>query len=134
MSVRRIPQGQVYTMRRVGGHTRVLSAGTHLVVPLLERVAHKIQLTGNMLAFDTASASTAPMRATLYFQVIEPERADPVIDGVSDLLHSRVNQLLGDAALPPDLLERRHWLKQTINSELRERGLLVTRVELDNAA
>jgi len=34
-SIRRIPEGQVYTLRRVGGHTRVMHSGMHFMVPLV---------------------------------------------------------------------------------------------------
>ena len=36
-SIRRIPEGQAYTLRRVDGHVRTLGAGTHLILPLIER-------------------------------------------------------------------------------------------------
>ena len=34
-SVRRVPEGHVYTFRRMGGHVRIVGSGTHLVVPLV---------------------------------------------------------------------------------------------------
>ena len=36
--LRRIPEGQAYTLRRVDGRLRTVGAGVHLVLPLLERV------------------------------------------------------------------------------------------------
>ena len=47
--VRRIPEGHAYTLRRVDGHLRTVGAGVHLVLPLVERVAHKIRLVGNVV-------------------------------------------------------------------------------------
>jgi regulator of protease activity HflC (stomatin/prohibitin superfamily) len=40
LSIKRIPEGQVYTLRRLGKPAGILTAGTHVVVPLVERVAH----------------------------------------------------------------------------------------------
>ena len=51
-SIKRIPEGQVYTLRRLGKPAGILTAGTHVVVPLVERIAHKISITGYTLAVD----------------------------------------------------------------------------------
>jgi regulator of protease activity HflC (stomatin/prohibitin superfamily) len=134
LSIRRIPVGQVYTLRRLGGRTRVLPSGMHVVVPLIERVAHKISLTGSSLAFEDAAGDGRRVSGAVYFQVLDPQRADAVIEQVDDLLRARTSELLHQPALPDNLAERRTWLKQTLNSELRERGLLVTRIDLAEAA
>jgi regulator of protease activity HflC (stomatin/prohibitin superfamily) len=128
-SVRRIPEGQVYTLRRVGGHTRVMHSGTHFMLPLVERVAHKISLTGSNVPVDGLVASDRQYRGIVYFQVLDPARADRVIDGIDGLLQERTRSLFADAALPESSDGRRQWLKQSLNSDIRDRGLLVTRVD-----
>lgn len=133
-SVRRIPEGQVYSLRRVGGQIRIVGAGTHFLLPLIERVSHKISLTGTALPLEGALSSGESYRGALYFQVLDPARADVVIDSVDQLLRERSQVLLGSAELPTETAERRRWLKHTLNGEVRERGLLVTRVELHAAA
>ena len=129
-SVRRIPEGQVYTLRRFGGHTRIVGSGMHLVMPLIERVAHKISLTGANVRIDGLSAADQHYRGIVYFQVLDPMRADRVIDDVDGLLQERTRSLFADAALPETSDGRRQWIKQSLNSDVRERGLLVTRVDL----
>lgn len=131
-SIRRIPEGQVYTLRRLGGHTRVVHSGTHLMLPLVERVAHKISLTGANVPVEGLVADRQHYRGIVYFQVLDPERADRVIDDVDGLLRERTRSLFADASLPetPDM--RRQWLKQSLNSDMRERGLIVTRVDLSS--
>jgi regulator of protease activity HflC (stomatin/prohibitin superfamily) len=83
-SVKRIPEGHAYTLRRMDGHMRTLGAGMHLVVPLLERVAHKICLLGNVV--DIADIVVPGQNATLcgqvYYQVLDAARADTIIDEV----------------------------------------------------
>lgn len=129
-SVRRIPEGQVYSLRRVGGQVRIVGAGTHFLLPLIERVSHKISLTGSALSLDGALASGERCRGALYFQVLDPARADVVIESVDQLLRDRSFTLLASAQSPVDNGERPRWLKQILNSEMRDRGLLVTRVDL----
>jgi len=133
-SIRRIPEGQVYTLRRMGGHTRVMYSGMHFMLPLFERVAHKISLTGANVPVDNLVAPDRHYRGVVYFQVLDPARADRVIDGIDDLLQERTRSLFADAALPDTSDGRRLWLKQALNSDVRERGLLVTRVDLDAVA
>jgi regulator of protease activity HflC (stomatin/prohibitin superfamily) len=129
-SIRRIPEGQVYTLRRVGGHTRVMHSGTHFMVPLVERVAHKISLTGSNVPVEGLVAADRQYRGIVYFQVLDPARADRVIDGIDGLLQERTRSLFADEALPESSDNRRQWLKQSLNSDVRDRGLLVTRVDL----
>src|SRR3954471_5143506 len=79
-SVRRIPEGHAYTLRRLGGRMRTVGAGIHLMMPLVERVAHKINLLGNVVEVSVPSshANASPLRAYVYFQVMDAQRADPV--------------------------------------------------------
>ncbi|WP_426286108.1 SPFH domain-containing protein [Luteibacter sp. E-22] len=125
-SVRRIPEGQVYSVRRFGRSPALLTAGTHVVVPVLDRVFHKIDLGGQVLRFEGG---------TVYWQVLEPEVADEVIDEAPELIRSNVVAALRDTATshPADRRAVGTQLKHAMNGSLRARGMLVTRVELDAA-
>ncbi len=129
LSLRHIPEGQVHTFRRIGGHTRVLGSGRHLVFPLLDRATHRFNLTGNILAFESEAGNGERVGGTLYYQVLEPERADAVIDHIGELMRARVDDVIASGALPGDVTERRQWLKQAVNIDLRTCGLIVTRVD-----
>ncbi|WP_369925541.1 SPFH domain-containing protein [Xanthomonas sp. NCPPB 2632] len=125
-SVRRIPEGQVYSVRRLGRAPSLLAAGTHVVLPMIDRVAHKIDLGGQVLRFDGG---------TVYWQVLEPEAADEVIDDAPELIRSNVVAALRDSSTAHQI-DRRAFgtqLKHAVNGSLRSRGMLVTRVELDAA-
>ena len=125
-SVKRVPEGKVYSVRRYGRTPALLSAGTHMVLPMLDRIAHKIDLGGQVLRFDGG---------TVYWQVLEPAAADPVIDEAPELIRSNVVAALRDTATG-HALDRRAvgtQLKHAVNGSLRARGMLVTRVELDAA-
>lgn len=140
VSVKRIPEGQVYTLRRLGKPAGTLAAGTHLVVPLIERIAHKISITGYTLAVDERldpdSAAAPTLRGRVWWQVLDPERADAVIDRANELIRGRLREAVShaDDHADQDLRSRNQRIKQTLNGVLRERGVLVTRVELDLAA
>jgi regulator of protease activity HflC (stomatin/prohibitin superfamily) len=125
-SVRRIPEGQVYSVRRLGRSPSLLTAGTHVVFPVIDRVFHKIDLGGQVLRFDGG---------TVYWQVLEPEVADEVFDEAPEMIRSNVVAALRDASSAHSADRRAvgTQLKHTMNGSLRSRGMLVTRVELDAA-
>ncbi|GLQ97986.1 SPFH domain-containing protein [Dyella mobilis] len=134
VAVKRVPVGQVHSLYRHGKPVRLLQPGTHVVLPLLDRVGHRIDLGGRMLRFDASLAETHPLHGTVYWQVLEPERADAVIDQADQLIRRGVLDALADTAANED--ERREMaarLKSCLNKDLRERGVMVTRVELEAA-
>lgn len=135
VAVKRVPVGQVHSLYRHGKPVRLLQPGTHVVLPLLDRVGHRIDLGGRTLRFDASLAETKPLHGTVYWQVLEPERADAVIEqadqlirrGVLDALHSDA------AANQQEHCEVAARVKSSLNKHLRERGVMVTRVELEAA-
>jgi regulator of protease activity HflC (stomatin/prohibitin superfamily) len=139
--IKRIPEGQVYTLRRLGKPAGTLTPGMHVVVPLIERIAHKISISGYTLAIEErVSVEGHPQAETLrgrvWWQVLDPERADAVIDRADEMIRTRVLGALPDVANDSneDVRTRNLRLKQALNGSLRDRGVLVTRVELDLAA
>ena len=132
-AIRRVPAHQVYSVYRRGKPARLLRAGVHMVVPGLDRVAHKIHLSGQTLRFEEARTDAHDVRGTVYWQVLEPERADAVFAQVDQLIRSGARAALEGAKVvdPTDRRALGARLKQALNNALRERGMLVTRVELD---
>jgi regulator of protease activity HflC (stomatin/prohibitin superfamily) len=132
-SIRRVPEGHVYTFRRMDGRLRIVGSGTHLVVPLIERVAHKISLAGATTAIDDLVHAEHRYRAVVYFQVLDPQRADVVIQDIENVLHAATRRLFVAAMSLDELNDMdacRRWLKQHLNDDVRENGLLITRVDL----
>lgn len=134
-ALRHVPAGQVYSLYRLGKPLRLLQPGTHWVVPGVDRVGHRIDLAGQVLRFEEAQNDAHEVRGTVYWQVLEPERADPVIDQAAQLI--RLGALTALRAEPREAsMDRRDLgarLKQVLNGSLRERGMMVTRVDLDIA-
>ena len=52
-AVRRVPDGQAWTVRRFGRYVRTLRPGTHAVWPLLDRIARQVRLTGHHIELPT---------------------------------------------------------------------------------
>ncbi|MBX3688771.1 hypothetical protein [Dokdonella sp.] len=129
-SVLRIPEGQIVALRRIGGHERHIGPGMHLMLPLLERVARKISLAGTTLRIDDLERDGSALQATIYFQVLDPERADRLLDDTGSVLRARTRELVAASEFPASTQERAGWLKRGLNERLRECGLIVARVDL----
>jgi len=69
------------------------------------------------------------LQGNIYVQVVDARRADEVIDTVPELLTRRVSDICVDGAEENDS-DRNRRIKMQLNSELGERGLLITRVQL----
>lgn len=134
-AVKHVPAGQVCSLYRHGKPLRLLRPGFHMVLPGLERIGHRIDLSGRVLHFREPLASAHDVRGTVYWQVLEPERADAVIDQAEQLIRGgALDALKAETGLAQE--NRRDLggrLKQRLNAALRERGMMVTRVDLDVA-
>ena len=136
-SVKRIPEGHVYSLQRWGNpQPRMLLPGIHLIVPLIERIAHKISLSGHTLRLDErlagdAGTTSRSVRGAVYWQVLEPQHAQAVIEHVDDLIRRCILQALTTTPLAGSA--HNAMLKQMLNEQLRKSGMLVTRVDLQLA-
>lgn len=133
-SIKRIPEGQVYTLqRRRHDKLQLLPPGTHLIMPLRDHIAHKISLTGRTLRLDATMTDNDPhsrVRGNVYWQVLEPARADAVIDQADRLIREQALQgLHADRHLDPAV--RNLQLKTRLNKLLQPQGMFVTRVDLN---
>ena len=127
-SIRRIPEGQVYALRRVGGHVRRVGPGTHFVWPLVERIARKINVAGTSLSVEGFERDGAPRRATVFYQVLDAHRAERVLDDLPGALREATRASVDGADFPA--AAQAAWLKQALNARLRESGVFVARVDL----
>lgn len=132
-AMRRVPAGQVHSIYRRGQPLRLLEPGTHWVVPGLDRIGHRIDLGGQVLRFEQPQPDSHELRGTVYWQVLEPERAEATIDEAPQLIRCGALAALGESPLGADRRDLGSRMKQALNGVLRERGLMVTRVELEIA-
>ncbi|KPF67377.1 hypothetical protein IP69_13620 [Bosea sp. AAP35] len=48
--VKTVPQGYNYTVERFGRYSRTLSAGLNLIVPYIDRIGHKVNMSRSLLS------------------------------------------------------------------------------------
>ena len=134
-SLKRVPADQVHSLYRRGRPYRLLQPGTHMALPLVDHVVHRIKLSGQVLRFQEPLPNAHGVSGTVYWQVLEPERADAVIEQADQLIRGGALAALRQEpeAYSADRRDLGSRLKQAMNSALRERGMMVTRVELEFA-
>lgn len=132
-SLKRIPAGQAYTVHRFGRYCRTLSSGVHWILPLVERVAHRVSLTGRALRIEpqalAAGGANAAVRGTVWYQVLDPERVDSEFDHLDDVVLTEVRSALRrlDDSESAGACSLNDALKLEANGELRQHGVVITR-------
>src|SRR5476649_1769143 len=72
MALRRVPEGQAWTVHRFGRYVRTLRSGLHVVWPLLDRIAQHVSLTGHRVELPTRAFGNDNASADLYYQILDP--------------------------------------------------------------
>jgi regulator of protease activity HflC (stomatin/prohibitin superfamily) len=135
-SLKRIPEGQAFTVHRFGRYVRTLDSGMHWIVPLVERVAHRVSLTGRALKIEPqalgAAGGAMKVRGTVWYQVLDPARVDAEFEHLDDVVLDEVRgalrRLADEQAVPGSSLNEA--LKQEANGGLDGHGVFITRFKL----
>ena len=139
VSLKRVPEGHAYTIHRFGHYRRTLGAGLHWVLPLIERVAHRVSLAGRALTLSRQPLGDGRgvLQGKVYYQVLDAARADAEADHLDDVVLDSLQRALRDAAALAERAtpgELNSTLKPALNAELRLHGIVVTRCQLDRIA
>ncbi len=140
-AVRRVPDGEACTIYRFGRYRRTLDSGVHWTWPLVDRIGHRISLTGRHAELDSGVVTRADGEAvtaagTVFFQVLDAGQAEEQIEHFEDCIRDSLRAVLREEALPAASLgasERNRALKRGVDQRLRRFGLTATRCQLDLA-
>jgi len=133
-TLRRVPEGQAWTVHRFGRYVRTLEPGRHAVWPLVDRIALHVPLTGHHIAVPTPFGE-ASGSADLYYQILDPmptgdglESVDEIVmRQAGDAVHSVAEQMAPQPAAPASFADA---LKAELNRRLGSQGLRVIRCAL----
>jgi regulator of protease activity HflC (stomatin/prohibitin superfamily) len=138
LSLKRVPEGHAYTVHRFGSYRRTLNAGLHWILPLVDRIAHRVSLNGRSLTLTPnllreLSPEAPALHGRLYFQVLDAARADPDADHLDEVVLDTLGRALRERptllAQPP--AEVNQQLKPLLNAELKLHGVAVIRCQID---
>lgn len=124
-SLRRVPEDTVCTVHRRGRYVRTLTPGIRFTIPLVDKIAHRVQLVGHHVDLPDAQGE-------VYYQILEPELARDALDDVDALVQREAHARLAEIAAQPavEAGARAGQLKQELNRRLGLLGLRVTRCQL----
>ena len=142
--VKIVQQAQALVVERLGAYQATWSVGLHFKIPLIERVARKVDLKEQVVDFApqpviTKDNVTMRIDTVVFYQITDPKLfcygvANPIM-AIENLTATTLRNIIGDLELDQTLTSR-----ETINTKMRASldvatdpwGIKVNRVELKN--
>ena len=142
--VKIVHQAQAVVIERLGAYLTTWSTGLHFKVPIIDRVARRIDLKEQVVDFPpqpviTKDNVTMQIDTVIFYQITDPKMfcygvANPII-AIENLTATTLRNIIGDLELDQTLTSR-----ETINTKMRAEldlatdpwGIKVNRVELKN--
>ena len=142
--VKVVPQAKAYVVERLGAYQATWSTGLHFKVPIIERVAKRVNLKEQVVDFPpqpviTKDNVTMRIDTVVFFQITDPKLfsygVENPIMAIENLTATTLRNIIGDLELDQTLTSR-----ETINTKMRASldiatdpwGIKVNRVELKN--
>lgn len=142
--VKVVPQAKAYVVERLGAYQTTWSTGLHLKVPIIERVAKRVNLKEQVVDFPpqpviTKDNVTMRIDTVVFFQITDPKLfsygVENPIMAIENLTATTLRNIIGDMELDETLTSR-----EIINTKMRSAldiatdpwGIKVNRVELKN--
>ena len=139
-----VPQSMVYVIERLGSYSATWTAGLHVKIPFVERVAKKVSLKEQVADFPpqpviTRDNVTMQIDTVVYFQITDPKLyaygVEQPMAAMETLTATTLRNIIGDLELDQTLTSR-----DVVNTKMRSIldeatdpwGIKVNRVELKN--
>ena len=142
LGVRTVPQGTVWTVERFGAYTRLLQPGLNLMLPLVERVGHKMNVQEIVQDIPEQAVITRDNAAVLvdgimYYRVLDPAKAaygaQNLVQALTSMAMTNIRSVIGAMDLDGALSGREEInakLLVTLDHATAPWGVKVSRVEL----
>ena len=142
--VRIVPQAHAYILERLGAYQGTWDVGFHIKLPVIDRVAKRVNLKEQVADFPpqpviTKDNVTMSIDSVIFFQITDPKLfvygVDNPMLAIENLTATTLRNIIGDMELDQTLTSR-----ETINTQMRAAldlatdpwGIKVNRVELKN--
>ena len=139
-----VPQSEAYVVERLGTYRATFETGLHFLLPMLDRVAKKVNLKEQVVDFKpqpviTKDNVTMQIDTVVFFLISDPKLytygVENPISAIENLTATTLRNIIGEMELDETLTSR-----EVINTKMRASldqatdpwGIKVTRVELKN--
>ncbi len=142
--VKIVPQAQAFILERLGGYQTTWDVGLHFKLPLIDRVAKRVNLKEQVVDFDpqpviTKDNVTMRIDTVVFFQITDPKLftygVENPIMAIENLTATTLRNIIGDMELDQTLTSREvinTTMRSTLDVATDPWGIKVNRVELKN--
>jgi regulator of protease activity HflC (stomatin/prohibitin superfamily) len=145
-SIKMVPQGYKYTVENFGQYTRSLSPGLHFLVPIMERVGHKINVKEQVIDIPSQDVITrdnamVKVDGIAFYQVLDAAKAAYQIDSLElsivAIVMTNIRTVMGSMDLD-ELLSNRDQINarllHVVDAATEAWGVKLTRIEIKDIA
>lgn len=145
-TVKIVPQGYNYTVENFGRYTRTLTPGLHILVPIIERIGHHVNVKEQVIDIpsqDVITLDNAMVRVdgVAFFQVLNAAKSAYEVENLEhatiNLTMTNIRTVMGSMALD-ELLSNRDkinsQLLHVVDAATESWGVKVTRIEIKDIA
>jgi regulator of protease activity HflC (stomatin/prohibitin superfamily) len=145
-TVKVVPQGYNYTVENFGRYTRTLTPGLHILIPVVERVGHHINVKEQVIDIpsqDVITRDNAMVRVdgVAFFQVLNAAKSAYEVDNLEhatiNLTMTNIRTVMGSMVLD-ELLSNRDQINAklliVVDAATEAWGVKVTRIEIKDIA
>jgi len=142
MAAKVVPQGEEHTIEQLGRFTRTIKPGLRLIVPFVDRVAHKVNMMETVRDVPSQEVITRDnamitVDGVVYFQVLDAAKASYEINdresSIINLTTTNIRTVMGSMDMD-DLLSNRNLINErllrVVDQATQPWGVKVTRIEI----
>jgi regulator of protease activity HflC (stomatin/prohibitin superfamily) len=144
LGVRIVPQGSKHVVQRLGKFHKTLGPGLNLIIPYIDKVAHKVTTKDIVLDIPSQEVITRDnaviiANAVAYINIVSPEKAvygvENYIFAIQNLVQTSLRSIVGEMDLDDALSSRdtiKAKLKAAISDDIADWGITLKTVEIQD--